>query len=71
MVFIYSNRSWIESDKFVKPSICNVKNMNDDYCLLYCYFKHKQKLNNGRRKIDARPDHVRELDELFQTYPDI
>ena len=36
-------RSYFKADKYVKDDICNVQN-NDDYCLLYCYLKHLQKV---------------------------
>ena len=64
-------RSYIPSDDFVKKSLINVQNEDDDYCLLYCYLKHKEHLENPIKRLDYRRLNVRKKDELLEAHPEL
>lgn len=62
-------RSYFKADKHTGSHICNVQNKNDEYCLLYCYIKHRQHMR--RQEIKADRLNIRERDELLDSYPDL
>ena len=40
-------RSYFEGDKYINGSLCNVKNEEDDYCLLHCYYKWRDHIEKS------------------------
>merc|ERR1712146_383752 len=64
-------RSYIKEDKWVRQNVINVKNEDDDYCLLYCYLKHKERLENPQKRIYGDTLNKKKCEKLLEENPEL